>query len=72
MGQEDEPRNTQTSGRRRIDTLRKATSSTAHSQAVRESCAVKDPGTQGSILPEAERSRVLPWHAIADGTRGEV
>jgi hypothetical protein len=39
----------QTPRRRRIDTMRKATSGTATARAVSESCAVCDPGTQRHI-----------------------
>jgi hypothetical protein len=45
MGQELSREIPRTSGRRRSDTVRKATSRGALSQAPKESCAVFDPGT---------------------------
>src|SRR5579883_695526 len=39
-----------TSGRRRVDTTRKATSGGTEARASSESCAVYDPGTWGHIL----------------------
>ena len=48
-GQDMEPRNVQTPGRRRLGHWRKATSGAALARAVAEPCAVVDPSTCGNI-----------------------
>jgi hypothetical protein len=62
----------QTPRRRRIDTMRKATSSATQTRVARESCAVDDLARRDTSRTEVGRSRVRPREAFALGTHWEV